>query len=124
MTVQELYESIGGNYESAKRILMNDKLISRFIAKLLDDTSCARLLAAEETMDPAGLFEGAHAMKGVYANLGLDALSRAASEIAEEYRPGNPRRLSDDEVHARLAEIRTQNEHAMEEIRSFLQEQA
>ena len=122
MTIPELYESIGGNYESAKRILMNDKLISRFIAKLLDDGSCARLLAAEESMDAAGLFEGAHAMKGVYANLGLDALSHAASEIAEEFRPGNPRKLSDEEVHARLAEIRTQNERAIDGIRRFVEE--
>ena len=119
MTVQELYEQIGGNYESAKRILMNDALIARFITKLLDDTSCARLMAAEAEMDSRGLFEGAHAMKGVYANLGLDALSRAASEIAEEFRPGNPRRLSDDEVHARLADIRAQNDRAIEGIRSF-----
>ena len=62
MTVQELYAGIGGNYESAKRILMNDKLISRFIVKLLDDTSCARMLSAEAEMDEKGLFEGAHAM--------------------------------------------------------------
>ena len=121
MTVQELYEQIGGTYESAKRILMNDKLITRFIGKLLDDKSCERLMAAEAEMDAKGLFEGAHAMKGVYANLGLDALSRAASEIAEEFRPGNPRRLSDDEVHARLADIRSQNERAIEGIRSFLE---
>ena len=119
MTVQELYESIGGNYESAKRVMMNDALISRFIVKLLDDKSCERLLNAEEGLDGPGLFEGAHAMKGVYANLGLDALSAAASEIAEEFRPGNPRRLSDEEVHARLADIRAQYERAIDGVRRF-----
>ena len=119
MTVQELYEQIGGNYESAKRILMNDALIARFIPKLLNDTSCERLMAAEPDMDEKGLFEGAHAMKGVYANLGLDALSRAASEIAEEFRPGNPRRMSDEEVRSRLADIRAQYDRAIEGIRSF-----
>ena len=119
MTVQELYETIGGNYESAKRILMNDALIGRFIVKLLNDKSCARLLDAEEGMDPTALFEGAHAMKGVYANLGLDALSRAASELAEEFRPGNPRRMSDEEVHARLADIRAANDRAIDAIRAF-----
>ncbi len=123
MTVQELYESINGNYEGAKRILMNDKLIARFIVKLLDDTSCSRLLEAEKSMEPAALFEGSHAMKGVYANLGLDALSRAASEIAEEYRPGNPRKLSDGEVHERIAAIREAYEHTIERIRSFAEEQ-
>ena len=123
MTVQELYNSIGGNYESAKKILMTDSLISRFIVKLLDDKSCERLLAAEEEMDPKTLFEGAHAMKGVYANLGLNTLSQAASEIAEEFRPGNPRLLSDEAVHARLAELRKQYEHAITDIRRFAEEQ-
>ena len=124
MTVQELYESIGGSYESAKRILMNDALIARFIVKLPDDKTCERMMAAEEGMDAAGLFESAHAMKGVYANLGLDALSRAAGEITAEFRPGNPRRLSDEEVHARLADIRAQYARAMEGIRRFAAEQS
>ncbi len=123
MTVQELYEAIGGNYEGAKQIMMADNLIARIIVKLLNDDSCARMLAAEETMDPAELFEGAHAMKGVYANLGLDTLSRAAGEISEEFRPGNPRRLSDEEVHARLAAVRAQNQTAMDAIRRFAEEQ-
>ena len=39
MTVQELYERIGGNYAAAKRILMNDTLIARFVAKLPEDKS-------------------------------------------------------------------------------------
>ena len=39
MTVKELYASIDGNYDSAMRILMNDKLAARFIVKLADDTS-------------------------------------------------------------------------------------
>jgi HPt (histidine-containing phosphotransfer) domain-containing protein len=44
-------------------------------------------------------------MKGVCANLGLDALAEAASELSEEFRPGNPRRFSDEEVKAKLSRI-------------------
>jgi HPt (histidine-containing phosphotransfer) domain-containing protein len=51
------------------------------------------------------MFESAHAMKGVCANLGLDTLSDAASDIAEEFRPGNDRKHSDDEVREMLASI-------------------
>lgn len=124
MTVRELYESIGGNYDSAKRILMNDAMIARFIKMLPDDRSCERMIAAGEEMDADGLFQGAHAMKGVCANLGLDELSRAAGEITEEFRPGNPRRLSDDEVRGRLAEIRARYGAAVDAIRRFAAEQA
>ncbi len=119
MTVQELYANIGGDYASAKKILMMDKMISRFIVKLLDDKSCDRLLTAGQTMDPVGLFEGAHAMKGVCANLGLMDLSHAASDIAEEFRPGNARHMSDDEVAKRLADIQARYDKTIAGIRAF-----
>ena len=47
----------------------------------------------------------AHAVKGICANLGLTKISEAASEIAEEYRPGNSRKLTDAEVTERLQAI-------------------
>jgi len=119
MTVQELYERVGGNYENAKRIMMNDALIGRFVGKLTDDGSFARISAAAETMDAAELFEGAHAMKGVCANLGLDNLSRAASELAEEFRPGNPRTMSDDAVQAKIDDILHMYNTAVEGIRQY-----
>ena len=56
-------------------------------------------------MDPTQLFETAHAAKGVCGNLGLMKLSNMASDIAEEFRPGSSRTMSDDEVKALLAEI-------------------
>ena len=105
MTLQELYTNIGGDYEQAVRVLRMDKLIDKHIRKLTKNGVVAQLLAAGEDMDPTRLFETAHAAKGVCANLGLRTLSDMASEIAEEYRPGNPRKLSDDEVRDKLSEI-------------------
>ena len=119
MTVQELYERVGGNYEAAKRILMNDTLIARFVVKLPEDGSFEKLSAAAETMDAQGLFEGAHAMKGVCANLGLNELSRGASELAEEFRPGSTRKLSDDEVRQRVEALRVLYVRTQDGIRSF-----
>ncbi len=105
MTLQELYAQIGGDYEQAVRVLRMDKLIDKHIRKLTKNGVADNLLQAGKSMDPTDLFEAAHAMKGVCANLGLTALSGMASEIAEEYRPGNPRKLSDSEVTAKIAEI-------------------
>lgn len=102
MTLQELYQSIGGDYEQAMRILRMDKLLDKHIRKFTKNNLVENLLAAGESMDPTALFEAAHALKGVSANLGLTALSNAASEITEEFRPGASRRLSDDEVKAKL----------------------
>lgn len=103
MTIRELYTEIGGDYDQAVRVLRVDKLIDKHIRRFTQNGAAERLFEAGKSMDPAELFEAAHAMKGVCANLGLTSLSEAASEIAEEFRPGNQRKLSDAEVSAKLA---------------------
>ena len=70
-------------------------------------------------MDATELFEASHAVKGVCANLGLVTLSGAASEISEEFRPGNPRKLSDDEVKERIGKISAMYERTAEGIRQY-----
>jgi HPt (histidine-containing phosphotransfer) domain-containing protein len=105
MTIQELYEQIGGNYDHAMQIMRMDKMIAKYLQKLTDSDVCAALKAAGESMDPAALFESAHAMKGVTANLGLDLLSEKVSALTEEFRQGSDRKYSDDEVRAMLDDI-------------------
>ena len=123
MTVQELYTRIGGSYESAKRTMAMDKLISRFVLKFLNDQSFQRLSDSWEARDPKGVFEGAHAMKGVCANLGMDSLSAAASEIAEEFRPGHDRKLEDQEITERVEALRKAYDVTIEGIQAFAAEQ-
>ena len=119
MTTQELYASIDGNYDSAKRILQMDRLINRFILKFLDEQSCPKLLAAKDANDPVGMFEGAHALKGVCANLGLDRLSAMASDIAEEFRPGHTPSMSAEELDRRFAELKDLYDRTINGIREF-----
>ena len=102
MTIQEVYEKIGGNYDHAVQIMRMDKMISKYLLKLTDSDICDKLREAAGSMDPGALFESAHAMKGVCANLGLDDLAAAVSEVTEEFRPGAVRKLSDDEVKEKL----------------------
>ena len=123
MTPKELYERIGGDYDAALKILMNDALIGRFIVKIPEDPSCPNLLKAAETLDPAGMFEASHAMKGVYANLGLTNLSAAASVITEEFRSGSQRRMSDEAVQEKVAEIKEMYHTAITAIDEFKKEQ-
>ena len=119
MTIQELYQSIGGDYDQAVRVLRMDKLIDKHIRKLTKNGVVEQLLAAGETMDATRLFEAAHAAKGVCGNLGLAKLSDMASEIAEEYRPGSPRTLSDDQVKECLARIAGQYRVTAEGIKKY-----
>ena len=60
-------------------------------------------------------------MKGVCANLGLVNLSEKASEIAEEYRPGNPRKLTDAEVSDRIVKIEELYKKTAEGIQKYIE---
>ena len=108
MTIQELYNKMEGNYDQAVRVMKSDRLIDKYIRKLKSSQIDIRLADAAETMDAVMLFESAHAMKGVCANLGLEKLAAAADEITEEFRQGNPRKMTDEEVNAKLAAISEQ----------------
>ena len=119
MTLQELYRSVEGDYDRALNVLRVEKLIDKHIRKFPKNGVVEGLLAAGESMNPTELFEAAHAMKGVCANLGLVGLADAASEIAEEFRPGNARKLSDDEVKERIASIREMYNRTAEGIQKY-----
>ena len=119
MTIQELYTKIGGNYAQAVRVMNKDKLIDKYVRKLKNSNVGEMLAEAGESMDAVKLFESAHAMKGVCSNLGLDALAKAADEITEEFRDGNSRNLSDDEVREKVAAILRQYRHTVQCIAEY-----
>ena len=119
MTIKELYDRIGGNYDQAVRVMKSDRLIDKYVRKLKDTRLDEKLAEAAADMDGVQLFESAHALKGVCSNLGLDALAAAAGEITEEFRPGKERRLSDEEVKVRLDAIAERYRRTVEAIRRY-----
>ena len=78
-------------------------------------------MAAGESMNPTQLFESAHAMKGVCANMGFDKLAEAVGVITEEFRPGNQRKLSDEEVKSALADIDAMYKRTVAGIEQYAQ---
>ncbi len=116
MTVQDFYTSVGGDYAAAKKVLMMDKMIMRYLPKLASDQSCAKLVEAWEQKDEKGMFEASHALKGVCANLGLLSLSAKAGEITELFRPGNVQSIPDTELASKVAAIQAQYDRTVEKI--------
>ena len=105
MTLRELYSEIGGDYDQAVRVLRMDRLIDKHIRRLTANTVFNDLASAGKTMEPQALFDAAHAVKGICANLGLTELSALASEITEEYRAGCQRKLTDGQVKEKIVRI-------------------
>ena len=119
MTVQELYQSIEGDYSAALKVMMMEPLVRRMIVKFPDDPNCGKLMKAGEALDANGIFEAAHALKGTTASLGLVKLSGMAGDLCEEFRPGKERKMSDGEVKERLEDIRALHEKTTAGIRAF-----
>ena len=119
MTVQEFYEEVGGDYAAAKKILMMDKMILRYLPKLAEDPSRSLLQAAWEKKDRKGMFEALHAMKGVCANLGLTSLAVKAGSALEPLRPGSTLAVSDEELSRQVKEICSQYDQTISKMKQI-----
>ena len=75
MTVQELYENLGGNYNEALSRMMKDTLVGKFAGMFVNDEA-----------DAHKAFEAAHTLKGVSANLAFSVLFEKASAVTEALR--------------------------------------
>ncbi|MBR4910531.1 MAG: Hpt domain-containing protein [Clostridia bacterium] len=104
MTLSELYAEIDGDFEQATKVLRIEKLIDKHIRRLPANTIFAELDEAGKAMDGVRLFESAHAIKGVCSNLGLVKLSNLAAEICDDFRPGNARKYTDDQIRQKISE--------------------
>lgn len=116
MTLEELYEQIGGDYQEAIARLRMEKLISKFIVRFLDDPSCANLFAAYDAGDEAAMFDAAHTAKGVCANLSLTSLLEPVSAITEAVRPGNEHLKAETDLDGLMQELKAAHGKAVEAI--------
>ena len=119
MTLQELYQEIGGDYDQAMKVLRMEKLLDKHIRRFSANGVVEALLEAGKSMDPTEMFERAHAMKGVCGNLGLVSMAELASSIAEEFRPGNSRTMTDEALKDKLQSISDQYLRAKEGIKRY-----
>lgn len=86
-----------------KRFLGNEAMYMKFIMKFLDDKNMAHINEGIQNRDYKTVFEGAHSLKGVAANLGLNPVCDLASQMTELLRG----KTETDEVdEAQVASLR------------------
>lgn len=86
MTVEEFYQTVGGDYANVKELFMADPIILKFIHKFANEGSYQALMDAVAAGDCEASFAMAHTLKGVAGNIGLTRLQEAASELTEQLR--------------------------------------
>ena len=119
MTLKELYDLIGGDYDQAMKVLRLEKLIDKHIRKFPQNAVFSELSDAGEKMDGNRIFESAHAVKGICSNLGLTGVAALAAEVCDEFRPERERTLSDEQIRRKIREIGVLFDKASDGIRRY-----
>lgn len=124
MTVKELYDRIGGNYEEVIGRLSSERLVTKFVIKFLDDKTVPELKDAVEKGDREMIFRAAHTLKGVAANLAFSEILKQAEIITEATRnvPGKEPDEKTD-INAAFATLYAAYEKTVTAIKEFAAEQ-
>lgn len=84
-----------------KRFMGNEAMYEKFLKKFADNSNYSGLEENIQAGNYEEAFKCAHTLKGVSANLGLDPICKAASDLTEEFRG-----KANDEVNSdRVQEI-------------------
>ena len=87
MTIQECYQTLGGDITQVEQRLPSISLVKRFITKFLSDDSFPHLCRAMQDGQREEAFRAAHTLKGVSANLSFGRLFSSTSQLTELLRP-------------------------------------
>ena len=86
MSVKEFYAAIGGDYDRALQMLMNDAFVLKLLKKFAEGNYYDELKKAREDEDITHTFAITHTLKGVAGNLSLSPVYEKASAICEATR--------------------------------------
>lgn len=88
MTLSECYAALGGSYDRVLDRMRSERLVEKFLLRFPQDGSYALLEQALARGDGDEAFRGAHTLKGVCQNLGLDRLYTSSAALCEALRGG------------------------------------
>ena len=118
MSVKELYESFGGDYNRAVQTMMNDAFISRMLTKFIEKNSYDDIILSYQNKDMKGIFEASHSLKGVCGNLSLTPLYEKSSVLCDKVRNLNEGETVN--VDAEVNELKESYEKILTLIKTFL----
>lgn len=86
MTVKEVYEKMGANYDEVFNRLRADERIQKFLVRILDDGSYKLLTDSIASGDMSEAFRAAHTLKGLCLNFSLTKLFESSNALTEALR--------------------------------------
>ncbi len=98
---QRLVENGADVENTVRRFMGNEAMYEKFLKKFKDNSNYSGLEEGVSTCNYEEVFTCAHTLKGVSANLGLDPICKAASDLTEEVRG----KAAEEVNEARVQEI-------------------
>lgn len=89
MDIKECYAAMNADFNDVFKRFGNEKMVSKFAVKFLNDPSYSSLCEALAAKDGETAFRAVHTLKGTCANLGFTGLYSAAAELTEKLRGGS-----------------------------------
>lgn len=101
-------EENGAEVEAVlERFLGNEALYMKFIVKFLEDENYAGTIQSIEARNYEAVFQYAHSLKGVTANLGLEPMRAAAARITDLLRNKQPQEIDERQLMDYKEELET-----------------
>jgi HPt (histidine-containing phosphotransfer) domain-containing protein len=123
MTVRDVYEATGGDYESAVRRFMNESRLKKFVKMFLDDPCYRDLETALSVKDTEGAFRAVHTLKGVCLNMSFSKLFESVDTVTEALRHADADNADDmARVYDAMKPLRIHYSSIIDSIRSMCQE--
>lgn len=88
MNLREFYEASEGSYQATLGRIMKEERIIKYLRKFVDSNSLKEIRDALDAKNYEAAFRGAHNLKGLCMNLGLDKLQAVSSDLTESLRNG------------------------------------
>ena len=118
MTIEDLYQNLGGDFTKVCGRLPGRRFLERFLPRYLTDDSAEALFAALKAGDSGESFRLALALKGVAGNLGFEDLEKSVARLAERLRAGEVT----SEALSLGQSVKCQHQAAVKAIRLYLAE--
>ena len=114
MTLQELYQNIGGDYAQAMRVLLVERLLDKHIRKFPKNGVIESVLTAGENMDPTAMFETAHTVRETTKAVRKEFRAAPLDEAAPRLR-----KLTDEQVREKLGKMEELYRKTIEGIKQY-----
>ena len=116
MTIEQLYNEIGSNYQDILLRMSSQKIVIKFVKKFIEDNTFNELTVGISKGDLEQTYRSVHTLKCICLNLSFDVLANYCSMLTEYLRTINK---LDDNVYMMYENIKEEYQKVFIKIKEL-----